>query len=80
MTEPRTALRKRRRHDGADDAIPPDVVTWFAAGCLDGGPLPWTVLLSPTSERVPGWWASWLQEHPGAVADERTRFLLEARQ
>lgn len=62
MTAPRSTLRTRRRVARAGE-IPDELLQWFA-GELESPP--WTALLPPDYEKLPGRWAEWLRTHPNA--------------
>lgn len=53
----------RRRRPGGADGIPESIRAWFAGERA----MPWEALLPGDCERVPAWWAAWLEAHPGAT-------------
>lgn len=58
-----TARRKRRTRPEREDALPAAIIAWFAGE----SPMPWEALLPGGYERVPDWWATWAEAHPGAT-------------
>jgi hypothetical protein len=78
MTEAKT-LRRRRRTEGANDAPPADLRSWFEAGaCWTAAP--WSALLQPDHEMLPARWQAWKAENPGAHADAVSLRFLEPTQ